>query len=335
MESRFSTVARGFAADGADPDKLWVGSYNIDYGDAMDMFGRENTSQQYSSPEFLHLDGCHPDEKPLWWLVLRWMKMMLLKTARSYHAKPLLLVMTPLLIGILFGFFVGRWQSPLRLAQPGKIQQTSKKAQQREQPRIHLLWIRRLAELFSAFWVRLGLVLTVFVLGDEDNNDKLPIGTTRENETRSFLKSDEGTKRESGVPADQVPRHVAVIMDGNRRYGKSKYGSVSKGHWDGSSKLVEFAKWCRAENISILTVFAFSSENWKRDPAEVASLMQIFATYCDELRVEAIEKNIKIMVLSTDYQKVSLADFKGFGASPCDFFLSVVVLDDLFLVPSR
>mmetsp|Transcript_20424 Transcript_20424/g.41934 ORF Transcript_20424/g.41934 Transcript_20424/m.41934 type:complete len:225 (-) Transcript_20424:74-748(-) len=93
-------------------------------------------------------------------------------------------------------------------------------------------------------------------------------------------------------------------MDGNRRYGKTKYGSAAKGHWDGSSKLVEFAKWCMAEEIGVLTVFAFSSENWKRDPAEIAALMQIFTKYCDELRVEAIERNIKINVLSTDYEKV-------------------------------
>jgi len=143
------------------------------------------------------------------------------------------------------------------------------------------------------------------VLGD-DGDDRLRAGGlwTKENETRSHLKSNAGTQRESDVPSELVPRHIAVIMDGNRRYGKSKYGSVAKGHWDGSSKLVEFAKWCIAEQIAVLTVFAFSSENWKRDPAEIASLMQIFAKYCDELRVEAIERNIKIMVLSTDYEKI-------------------------------
>lgn len=141
------------------------------------------------------------------------------------------------------------------------------------------------------------------VTGNENTSENTGL-KARESKARKLFKSDDGTSRESGVPLDRVPKHVAVIMDGNRRYGKSKYGSAARGHWDGSSKVVEFAKWCIAEHIAVLTVFAFSSENWNRDPAEIASLMQIFAKYCDELRVEAIQRNIKIMVLSTDYEKV-------------------------------
>ena len=102
--------------------------------------------------------------------------------------------------------------------------------------------------------------------------------------------------------------HLGIIMDGNRRYGKMKYGNASQGHWDGSSKLVEFAKWCIAENISFLTVYAFSTENWNRDPAEVSALMAIFSKYCDELREEALQRNIKVLVLSTESQKVSTTE---------------------------
>lgn len=94
-------------------------------------------------------------------------------------------------------------------------------------------------------------------------------------------------------------------MDGNRRYGRAKYGDVSRGHWDGSSKLVEFAKWCVAEEISVLTVYAFSTENWNREPSEIRALMTIFSEYCDELRVEALKRNIRIHVLSTDTSRVS------------------------------
>lgn len=68
---------------------------------------------------------------------------------------------------------------------------------------------------------------------------------------------------------------------------------------------MDFAKWCIAEGIRVLTVYAFSTENWNRDPSEVASLMAIFAKYCDELRVEALERNIRIHVLSTEYERVS------------------------------
>jgi len=358
LVSRFS--AGGIAVDKVEADKLWVGHYingdNADLSivvdrDAMKLFDRpiiENTSHQYSSPELLNLDACHPDDKPSWWVVLRWMKIMFLKIARSYHAKPLLLAAAPLFFGILLGIWIGKWQSKSQLGQPKRIHRGNKKLQQEQQT--HQPRIGRFAEFISAFCYSLSLTLTfciprnmlttvcmnrsparensiatvcmdpalakknISVSKYVNQNDNVTIGDdsdnlrtefpSRENEARSYLKSDEDTKRECDVPVERVPRHVAVIMDGNRRYGKSKYGSVAKGHWDGSSKLVEFAKWCLAEHIAVLTVFAFSSENWKRDPSEIASLMQIFAKYCDELRVEAIERNIRIMVLSTDYEKI-------------------------------
>jgi Putative undecaprenyl diphosphate synthase len=148
-------------------------------------------------------------------------------------------------------------------------------------------------------WPQTTRKVTIPVDSNEDADLK-----QREDVTRMHLQSNQGEAPESGISQSKVPRHVAVIMDGNRRYGKSHYGSASRGHWEGSSKLVEFAKWCLAEKIQVLTVFAFSSENWNRDPAEVASLMQIFAKYCDELREEAIKRDIKILALSTDEEKV-------------------------------
>mmetsp|Transcript_6155 Transcript_6155/g.8866 ORF Transcript_6155/g.8866 Transcript_6155/m.8866 type:complete len:258 (+) Transcript_6155:2-775(+) len=126
----------------------------------------------------------------------------------------------------------------------------------------------------------------------------------KEEVTRRDLLSDAGTKRQAAVSVDDVPKHIAVIMDGNRRYGKAKYGSATKGHWDGSRTLVDFCKWCIAEHVQTLTVYAFSTENWSRPPDEVASLMAIFCKYCDELRIEAIQRNIRIHVLSTDTSQI-------------------------------
>jgi undecaprenyl diphosphate synthase len=122
----------------------------------------------------------------------------------------------------------------------------------------------------------------------------------REDQVRTALRSDCESRCESGVDAQQVPRHVAVIMDGNRRYGQAVYGKATAGHWDGSRKVLEFAKWCMAEHVQVLTVYAFSTENWKRDPAEVATLMALFIQYCEELRVESLRKNIRVRVLSTE-----------------------------------
>ena len=155
-----------------------------------------------------------------------------------------------------------------------------------------------------------------------DTTDRTPTETTitpdptststfdqeeRDEQARARLRRQEECEiRESGVALELVPKHVAVIMDGNRRYGRSKYHNATRGHRDGSETLVEFAKWCCIEGVQVLTVFAFSTENWQRDPTEVAALMQLFCQYCDELRVEALQRNIRLRVLSTDEDKVRI-----------------------------
>ena len=107
-------------------------------------------------------------------------------------------------------------------------------------------------------------------------------------------------KAESGVDRAIIPKHVAVIMDGNRRYGKRVYGSATQGHWQGSRKVVDFAKWCIVEGIEVLTVYAFSTENWSRDSSEISALMSIFIQYCDDIRTEALQNGIQVKILSTD-----------------------------------
>jgi hypothetical protein len=286
--------------------------------DAIELFGAiDNTSSQ--CPGFV--DGfcvpC-PDDKPLWWLVLRWLKMMLYKIARSYTGKPLLLMILPLSVGLFVGYSMGRTQSQ----QWRKQQYASKKMSFFAVVLMRLRdWISVLCLLFFLKDQPCHLVRenskhddetcsseAGSLLGEKDVEERLrkenPSLLSREERVRIDLKSDIGTNQESGVDPSRVPRHVAVIMDGNRRYGKEKYGNATRGHWDGSSKLVDFAKWCIAENVSVLTVYAFSTENWNRPPDEVAALMSIFARYCDELRVEALKRNIRILVLSTEAERV-------------------------------
>lgn len=93
-------------------------------------------------------------------------------------------------------------------------------------------------------------------------------------------------------------------MDGNRRYGREKYNCATRGHFDGSKTLVEFSKWCLAEGIKMVTVYAFSTENWNRSPSEIKSLMNLFYSNCDELRVEAQRRSIKVQVLSTEWERI-------------------------------
>eukprot|EP01041_Mallomonas_annulata_P000921 gene921-1787_t len=99
---------------------------------------------------------------------------------------------------------------------------------------------------------------------------------------------------------DKVPRHIAVIMDGNRRYGRAKMSDPLQGHWAGGQTLVDFVQWCMLDGVEILTVYAFSTENWGRDPIEVSTLMAIFAKYAETFKHEALTRNVRVRVLSTD-----------------------------------
>jgi tritrans,polycis-undecaprenyl-diphosphate synthase [geranylgeranyl-diphosphate specific] len=79
------------------------------------------------------------------------------------------------------------------------------------------------------------------------------------------------------IKTEPVPRHVAIIMDGNRRFAAQLGMDPLDGHQVGRDKLEEIVNWCLEVGISVLTVYAFSTENLKRSPAEVEKLMRLFA----------------------------------------------------------
>ena len=107
-----------------------------------------------------------------------------------------------------------------------------------------------------------------------------------------------GSKALSTKPA-KVPKHIAVIMDGNRRFGRQKHGNALQGHWAGGQTLVDMIQWCKEDGVQVLTAYAFSTENWSREPLEVQTLMSIFAKYAESFRAEALTHNVKVNVLST------------------------------------
>lgn len=127
--------------------------------------------------------------------------------------------------------------------------------------------------------------------------------------------------REVSVTNVQVPRHIAVIMDGNRRFGRQNhsdplqvcvlslllyYFTAFQGHWAGGQTLVDFVQWCIADGVEIATVYAFSTENWNREAVEVVTLMTIFSKYAETFKKEALVNNVKIIVLSTNYNMLPL-----------------------------
>ena len=74
----------------------------------------------------------------------------------------------------------------------------------------------------------------------------------------------------------QLPRHVAIIMDGNGRWARQRSLPRIRGHREGAERLREIVEESAAFGIRYLTVFAFSTENWKRSPSEVDGLMNLF-----------------------------------------------------------
>lgn len=115
-----------------------------------------------------------------------------------------------------------------------------------------------------------------------------------------------GSKALTTKPA-KVPKHIAVIMDGNRRFGRQKHGNALQGHWAGGQTLVDMIQWCKEDGVQVLTVYAFSTENWSREPLEVQTLMSIFAKYAESFKTEALSHNVKVNVLSTDAEKLPVS----------------------------
>ena len=87
-----------------------------------------------------------------------------------------------------------------------------------------------------------------------------------------------------------APRHIAIIMDGNGRWAKKRGLPRSAGHVAGAETFRRIALYCRELGVEYLTVYAFSTENWKRAEEEVAGIMGLLGKYLDET-LRDMEKN--------------------------------------------
>lgn len=92
------------------------------------------------------------------------------------------------------------------------------------------------------------------------------------------------------INPERLPRHVAVIMDGNGRWAKKRFLPRVEGHRQGAKSVRMIVEECRALGIRYLTLFAFSTENWKRPEQEVGALMSLLVQYL-ESELELLLKN--------------------------------------------
>jgi undecaprenyl diphosphate synthase len=94
----------------------------------------------------------------------------------------------------------------------------------------------------------------------------------------------------SSTPNNPLPQHIAIIMDGNRRWAKKRFMPAALGHAAGAKRVRDIVKSCAEMGIPHLSLFAFSTENWKRPEEEVSSLMNLFMTYLQK-EVDSMNKN--------------------------------------------
>lgn len=92
-------------------------------------------------------------------------------------------------------------------------------------------------------------------------------------------------------------RHVAIIMDGNNRWAKQRGMAGVSGHKVGVERIRDVMSACQELGIEVLTLFAFSSENWKRPPIEVEALMSLFLLYLKKEARELHKKGVRLRVI--------------------------------------
>lgn len=105
------------------------------------------------------------------------------------------------------------------------------------------------------------------------------------------------------IDLERMPTHVAIIMDGNGRWAQSKNLPRMAGHNAGMQTIKEIVKASSSLGIKHLTVYAFSTENWKRSTDEVYGIFKLIVIYIEKELKELHENNVKVRVLG-DYEKL-------------------------------
>ena len=118
-------------------------------------------------------------------------------------------------------------------------------------------------------------------------------------------------------------KNIAIIMDGNGRWAKKNNLQIKEGHARGVSALKEIVKESVNQNIESLTVYAFSTENWKRPKSEVKAINNLIVNSINNELDELIEQNVKVRFFGDysnfgkkTYEKIKFAEEKSFSNKP-------------------
>lgn len=111
----------------------------------------------------------------------------------------------------------------------------------------------------------------------------------------SFWKKEE--KTELNIRQDTIPAHVAIIMDGNGRWAKRRGLPRVAGHHEGMKVVKKVVKYANNLGVKVLTLYAFSTENWKRPREEVDFLMRLPGEFLNSFLPELIEQNVRVTIM--------------------------------------
>lgn len=116
---------------------------------------------------------------------------------------------------------------------------------------------------------------------------------------KSFLYAVYDIRLQKRLASGPFPKHLGVILDGNRRHAKALGLSASDGHRLGAKKVRSLLTWCGEFKIPVVTLWVFSTQNFSRDPEEVKTLMQLFIDQANAMKTdeEFIKNDIRVRVL--------------------------------------
>ena len=104
-------------------------------------------------------------------------------------------------------------------------------------------------------------------------------------------------QKRAGQAFSVLPRHIAIIMDGNGRWARKRSLPRTAGHSAGAETFRRIASYCRKLGVEYLTVYAFSTENWKRSKEEVSSIMSLLRRYLMEAIDSMEREQVRIKIL--------------------------------------
>jgi len=96
---------------------------------------------------------------------------------------------------------------------------------------------------------------------------------------------------------EKIPHHIAIIMDGNRRWSRKNNSPLFSGHWQGAETLIEIVQVASELGVKVLTVYAFSTENWARSKNEVVDLLSLFEVYLKRKKKLMVMQGVKLSTI--------------------------------------